>query len=113
MDLMVVKRDGKREMYSRDKMKRGVVRALEKRPYTELRLKKLINRIERDIQRKKVNELTSPEIGDLVMNRLRTFDKVAYIRFASVYRQFEDVRTFQRELNALMKKKSRTEVTSK
>ena len=72
------------------------MRALEKRPYTQERLKKLIYTIERDIQRRKASELTSSEVGDIVMARLRNFDKVAYIRFASVYRAFEDVQTFQK-----------------
>lgn len=106
MDLTVVKRDGRREAYARDKMLKGILRALEKRAYTDLRLKKLVHMIERDIQRKKVPELTSDELGSIVMNRLRTFDKVAYIRFASVYRQFEDVKTFQKELNALIRKRT-------
>ncbi|NQV11728.1 transcriptional repressor NrdR [Candidatus Uhrbacteria bacterium] len=108
MDLTIVKRDGKRENYSREKMLKGVVRALEKRPYTEPGLKKLTHFIERDIQRKKASELTSADLGDVVMNRLRAFDKVAYIRFASVYRQFEDVQTFQRELNELIMKRNKT-----
>lgn len=108
MDLVIVKNDGRREAYSRDKMVKGVRRALEKRSYTELKFKKLIHRIERDIQRRKTNELTSAEIGDIVMSRMRSFDKVAYIRFASVYRQFEDVQTFQRELNTLLRKKQST-----
>lgn len=110
MDLTVVKRDGRREMYARDKMLKGVLRALEKRPYTDLKLKKLVHMIERDLQRLKVPEVTSEELGGVVMNRLRTFDKVAYIRFASVYRQFEDVKTFQRELNALIRKRSQQSI---
>lgn len=110
MDLTVVKRDGRREMYGRDKMLKGVLRALEKRPYTDLKLKKLVHMIERDLQRLKVPEVTSEELGGVVMNRLRTFDKVAYIRFASVYRQFEDVKTFQRELNALIRKRNQQSI---
>lgn len=108
MDLTIVKRDGKRENYSREKMLKGIIRALEKRTYTETGLKKLTHLIERDIQRKKKQDLASAELGDVVMNRLRKFDKVAYIRFASVYRQFEDVQTFQRELNELIMKRNKT-----
>ena len=100
----MVKRDGKREAYSREKMTKGLNKALEKRPVTEQSLKKLVHRIERDIQKKKTGELTSEEIGDFVMKRLKTFDKVAYIRFASVYRSFEDVKTFEKELRSLLKK---------
>lgn len=105
LDLTIVKNDGSREAYARDKVENGIVRALEKRPYTRERIKRLVYTIERDIQRRKSPELTSAEIGDIVMARLRTFDKVAYIRFASVYRQFEDVQTFQRELDALTSKR--------
>ena len=105
MDLTIVKRNGKRESYSRDKLRNGILKALEKRPYTDIRLKKLMSTIERDIQRQKVHELTSAELGEVVMNRLSAFDNVAYIRFASVYRQFEDVKTFQEELDTLLRRR--------
>jgi len=105
LDLTVVKGDGRREAYSRDKVVRGLMKALEKRSFTDAAFKKLVHNIERDIQKKKRGELTSQEIGEAVINRLKSFDKVAYIRFASVYRQFEDVQTFQKELNKLLKKK--------
>ncbi len=105
LDLAVVKRNGAREAHSRDKMAHGLKRALEKRPYTEAAFRSLVNEIERDIQRKKTDELTSREIGEIVMNRLKSFDKVAYIRFASVYRQFEDVESFSRELDMLSGRK--------
>ncbi|GEM_PF-54845 len=105
LDVMVVKRDGRREPYSREKMERGLRKALEKRQYTEVDFKKLVHTIERDIQKKKENELRSSEIGEVVMNRMKTFDKVAYIRFASVYRAFEDVETFKHELDTLLGKK--------
>lgn len=108
LDLTVVKSDGRREAYSQEKIIRGLRKALEKRSYTEAEFKKLVHNVERDIQKKKRGELTSKEIGEIVMNRLKGFDKVAYIRFASVYRQFEDVQTFQRELNKLMAKKKKS-----
>lgn len=101
LDLTVVKNDGRRESYSSEKMRRGIQHALEKRPYTELAFKTLIHRIEQDIQKLKKREVKSKEIGESIMRHLKKFDKVAYIRFASVYRQFEDVRTFQRELRQL------------
>lgn len=104
LDLMVVKRDGRRETYSKDKMERGIYRSLEKRSYTKEQFKLLINKIERDIQKKaKRNEITSKDIGQIVMKHLDKFDKIAYIRFASVYRQFEDVKTFQKELKRISK----------
>lgn len=105
LNLMVIKRDGSKESYQQDKIKRGLERALEKRPYSLDQFKKLVNRVERDIQKKKKDEITSEEIGEILMKRLKGFDKVAYIRFASVYRSFEDVKTFQRELKSLLNKK--------
>ena len=101
LDLTVVKRDGSREAYSRDKLEHGLKKALEKRPVTDASFRTLVHEIERDIQRKKSNELTSADIGEIVMNRMKHFDKVAFIRFASVYRQFEDVASFKRELEEL------------
>ncbi len=101
LDLTVVKRDGRRETYSREKLVRGLEKALEKRPYTEAAFQKLVHKVERDIQKKRRGEITSQDVGEIVMRHLRTFDKVAYIRFASVYRSFEDVRTFENELRKL------------
>lgn len=101
LDLAVVKRDGRREPYSREKLVRGLEKALEKRPYTEMDFQKLVHRIERDIQKKHGSEVTSQQLGEIVMRGLKGFDKVAYIRFASVYRAFEDVATFERELKTL------------
>ncbi|MBT3689824.1 transcriptional repressor NrdR [bacterium] len=105
LNLMVIKRDGNKESYQQDKIKRGLERALEKRPYSLDQFKKLVNRVERDFQKKKKEEITSEEIGEVLMKRLKSFDKVAYIRFASVYRSFEDVKTFQKELKSLVNKR--------
>lgn len=102
LDLTVVKRDGRRENYSREKLVRGLEKALEKRPYTDTSFQKLIHKIERDIQKKRRGQLTTAELGDIVMKHMRVFDKVAYIRFASVYRSFDDVRTFEAELKKLL-----------
>lgn len=102
LDLTVVKSDGRREAYSRDKLIRGLKRSLEKRSYTDNSFDKLVHNVERDIQKKRHGQLTSEEIGEIVMNRLKRFDKVAYIRFASVYRSFEDVKTFESELRKLL-----------
>lgn len=107
LDVRVVKRDGTREMYSRDKLERGLLRALEKRSHTESDLRGLIHAIERDIQRLKSDEVRSSDVGEIVMDNLRQFDKVAYIRFASVYRSFEDVKTFQDEIQRLELRSSR------
>jgi transcriptional repressor NrdR len=105
LDLSLVKRDGRKESYSRDKLVRGLRKALEKRPITEEKFKKLINLIERDLQKLRKSEITSLQVGQIVMKHLKRVDQVAYIRFASVYQSFKDVHTFQRELNKLLKKK--------
>ncbi|HLC69784.1 MAG TPA: transcriptional regulator NrdR, partial [Patescibacteria group bacterium] len=103
LDIIVIKEDGRRESYMRDKLENGIVRSLTKRPYTQENFNRLIHMIERDIQRKKSREIGSKEIGEIVMKNLRTFDKVAYIRFASVYRDFKDVKTFEKEVKKLAK----------
>lgn len=101
LDLTVIKRDGRHEPYSRDKLSTGLRHSLEKRPYTAEQFTSLVQKIERDIQRRRKTELTSRDIGELVMKRLKTFDQIAYIRFASVYRSFQDVQSFSRELKGL------------
>ena len=101
LDIRVVKRDGAKEMYTREKLERGLRRALEKRSHTESDVRALIHAIERGIQQMKATEVRAFEIGEIVMRELKNFDKVAYIRFASVYRSFEDVKTFQDEINRL------------
>ncbi|MFH1233079.1 MAG: transcriptional regulator NrdR [Patescibacteria group bacterium] len=102
LDLSVIKRDGNKESYSRDKLIKGLRRALEKRPITDDNFKKLVNLIEKDLQIIRKNEVTSDQIGQIVMKRLKRIDQVAYIRFASVYQSFKDAQTFQRELNKLL-----------
>ncbi len=101
LDIRIVKRTGSKEMYAREKLERGLRRALEKRSHTEADVRALIHAIERGIQRLKSSEVTTSDVGEIVMRELEGFDKVAYIRFASVYRSFEDVKTFQDELNRL------------
>lgn len=107
LDLTVVKRDGSRQPYQREKMEAGLRRALEKRPITADDFRRLVTLIERDLQKLRKDELTSRDIGEVVMHRLQQFDKIAYIRFASVYRSFEDVHTFERELRRLLSPKPR------
>ena len=104
LDLTVVKRDGRRVPYEREKVLRGLERSLEKRAYTESAFQKLVHRIERDVQKKRTGEITSAQLGEIVMKHLRRFDKIAYIRFASVYRQFQDIDSFLKELNELKQK---------
>jgi|SRR3989339_302221 len=103
LDIVVVKRDGSRESYSRDKLENGIIQSLTKLPYTQERFDGLISSIERDIQKKKKREVTSTEVGELVMKHLRKFNKVAFIRFASIYRAFTDVSRFKSEIKSLEK----------
>lgn len=106
LDLVVIKRDGRRESYNRDKLIKGLRISLEKRPYLEENFQKLVREIERNIQKKANVEITSKQLGDIIIKNLKFFDQVAYIRYASVYRSFKDVNTFQRELNRLIKQKT-------
>lgn len=101
LDIIVVKNDGRRESYSRNKLEKGLHSSLTKRPFTEEQFAQLVHAIETDIQKKKQREITSKDIGESVMRHLRKFDKVAYIRFASIYRAFTDVDKFQTELKSL------------
>jgi len=107
LDIVVVKNDGRRESYDRSKIERGILRSLTKRPYTKEQFDRLLSHIERDIQKKKKRELTSRDMGELVMKHLKKFDKVAYIRFASIYRAFEDVGTFQKAIREIEKKRAK------
>jgi transcriptional repressor NrdR len=101
--LMVVKRDGRREPYERAKLERGIIRALEKRPVSQLTIENLVNEIEDEaaMRGKTSNELPSYELGDMSLEKLYQIDKVAYVRFASVYRKFETTGEFIREIEKL------------
>jgi len=105
LDLAIVKRDGRRESYSREKLISGLKKSFEKRPITEDDFKKLIHSIERELQRLKKNEITSRQVGAVVMKQLKKVDQVAYIRYASVYESFKDAQEFRKELNKLIKEK--------
>jgi len=102
LDLTVVKRDGRKELYNRDKLISGLRKATEKRPINDDQFKRLVNLIERDIQVRRQGEIESRDIGRIVMRQLKKVDKVAYIRFASVYSDFE-LQDFSEELNKLLK----------
>lgn len=99
--LSVVKRDGRREEYDREKIRGGLLRAFEKRPMSEDRLEKVLGSIEYALSMKKIDEITSREIGKIVMEKLRAMDDVAYIRFASVYKSFGSAKSFEKELEKL------------
>ena len=101
MPLMLVKRDGTRQPYDRQKLLGGLVKACEKRPVSLMQLEQIVDNVEQRV----LSEVSSKTIGELVMEQLRSVDEVAYVRFASVYRQFKDINTFMDELNTLLKDK--------
>jgi len=98
---MVIKKDGRREPFDRNKIRAGIAKACQKRPISTLEIEQLVNDIERTICDRMKKEVESWEIGELVMDRLQVMDQVAYVRFASVYRRFEDVSDFLKEVKGL------------
>lgn len=100
--VMVVKRDKSRQPFDRTKLFNGIMRACEKRPVSVDVVEKIVNEIEAEIQNSLDREVTSVKIGELVMDKLKDIDEVAYVRFASVYRQFKDINTFMSELKKLL-----------
>ena len=100
--LMVVKRDGTRKRFDREKIKSGIMKACEKRPVSMDKIEEMVDEIERDIQKKADKEIKSTLIGNMVMEKLYDLDEVAYVRFASVYRRFKDVSHFMKELEKFL-----------
>ncbi len=102
--LMVVKKDGSRQMFDSQKLLNGIMRACEKRPIATKDMERIVIEIEAAMQNQLQREISSEQIGEMVMDRLKKIDEVAYVRFASVYRQFKDVSTFIEEVNRLLEK---------
>ena len=102
--LRVIKKDGSRQSFEKSKVMNGVTRACEKRPVSSEQIENLVNEIEAQVYNKSNKEITTLEIGEMVMDGLKKLDDVAYVRFASVYRQFKDVNTFIDELQKLIEK---------
>jgi len=102
--LMVVKKDGSREAFDRTKLMNGILKACEKRPVTVATIENMVNQIERGLNNMMEKEIESSFIGELIMEQLKDVDQVAYVRFASVYRQFTDVNTFVAEIEKLLGK---------
>ena len=102
LPLVVVKKDGSRQSFDKDKVLRGMIRACEKRPVPMETLVKIADTVEQELQNSLERETSTEKIGELVMERLKKVDEVAYVRFASVYRQFKDINTFMNELNKLL-----------
>ena len=105
LPLMVVKKDGSRQSFDRGKVMSGLIRACEKRPVSSQTLEGLVAEIEQVLQNQIDREISSSQIGELVLERLKTMDEVAYVRFASVYREFKDINSFMAELDQLMEHK--------
>jgi len=103
--LIVVKKDKTRQQFDRDKLLNGLLRACEKRPVSLEQLEKVIDEVEANIHNSLEREVSSGQIGELVTHKLKLIDEVAYVRFASVYRQFKDVNSFMDELKSLLKEK--------
>ena len=100
-EFFVTKKDGRREKFSREKLEKGIEKAFEKRPISKEKIEKMVNEIEEQLMKKGKKEIKSDFIGELVMKKIKKLDNVAYIRFASVYRDFQDIRDFKKELRGL------------
>ncbi len=105
LPLVVIKKDGSRQTFDKSKLLNGMLRACEKRPVTFAALDRIANEIEQSLQNEMDREISTSKIGELVMDKLRGVDEVAYVRFASVYRQFKDINTFMSELTKLLEEK--------
>ena len=105
--IFIVKKDGKREIYDRNKLMAGMVKACYKRPVTDEQLNKAADEIESELQNSLKSEFSSTEMGEFVMDKLRALDEVSYVRFASVYREFKDIETFMAELKGIIKAKKK------
>lgn len=103
INLIIIKKDGRRESFSRDKLKAGITKACEKRPVAGEQIENIVDDIEARLRRFESTEIPSTVVGDLVMKKLKKADDVAYIRFASVYRSFDDVQAFEKEVKILKK----------
>ena len=104
LPLLVIKKDGTRQPFDRDKLMSGIIKSCEKRPVSTDQLEVLVSSIEAQYQNSLKREISSREIGEMVMEGLKQIDEVAYVRFASVYRQFKDVNSFLHELNEILNK---------
>lgn len=104
IELSVIKRDGKRELFNKQKLLAGFLKACEKRPISREQIDQAVNEVEQEILNLETKEVSTSVIGEIVMSKLKTMDKVAYIRFASVYKQFTDIEDFKKELDTLIKK---------
>lgn len=107
VDLIVLKKDGRREQFDRKKLLTGILKAVEKRPVNMDQIEKAADEIEMELRRRDSIEIPSGDMGEIVMKKLKGLDKVAYIRFASVYRSFDDLESFEKEVKSLLKDKGK------
>ena len=105
LPMVVIKKDGSRQSFDRSKVLQGIQRSCEKRPVSVADMERIASEIEQEIQNSLEREVSTDSIGEKVMEKLKTLDEVAYVRFASVYRQFKDIDTFMHELNKLLNEK--------
>ena len=105
LPIVVIKKDGSRQSFDRQKVLRGMIRACEKRPVSLAELERIADEIEQELQNSMEREIRTADIGEKVMEKLKKADEVAYVRFASVYRQFKDINSFMRELNKILEEK--------
>lgn len=105
LPMVVIKKDGSRQTFDRDKVMRGIQRSCEKRPVSVAEMERMTAEIEQELQNSLEREISTELVGEMVMDKLKKADEVAYVRFASVYRQFKDINTFMNELNKLLQEK--------
>ncbi len=105
LSLIIIKKDNNREQFDRQKLEKGILKACEKRPVPYEKIKKTVDDIESLLRKKKSTEIASSEIGNMIMRKLKSLDKIAYIRFASVYKEFKDPDDFKKEVHDLLKKR--------
>lgn len=106
MQLLVIKRDGNRQGYNRDKIINGLIRACEKRPISLSQIENIAENVEKQLYNNFQTEVSTEQIGEIVMNELKNIDDVAYVRFASVYKQFKDINTFMEELKRILNERN-------
>jgi len=102
-NLYIIKKDKSREIFSREKLEKGIEKAFEKRPVSKEKIERMINVIEEQLRKKGKKEIPSSVVGEIIMKKIKQLDNVAYIRFASVYRNFQDIKDFRKELKELKK----------
>lgn len=105
MPLMVIKRDGSRQSFDKIKIINGLVRACEKRPVSMAQIERVADEVEQELRGRLESEVQSEKVGEMVMDRLKNLDEIAYVRFASVYRSFKDIQTFMEELSKILSEK--------